>query len=163
MAIRPMSRGRVWLVQGLLAAIVALTAVSFVRAKPFWPVSHYPMFSHVRARGEATALEVYVVGAGGEALLPREGATFSRDFDAVGVRAVLSDIAAKDGPASEKSRRFLALLLAELQDAAHRREGDVPAGVRLYRVVWRYDGARDPRRRAAERTLLAEATDAAAP
>lgn len=158
-----MSRGRVWLVHGLLASILALTAVSFVRAKPFWPISHYPMFSHVRARGEATALEVYVVGAGGEALLPREGATFSRDFDAVGVRAVLSAIAAKDGPASEQSRRFLGLLLAALQERARRSGDEAPAGVRLYRVVWRHDDARDPRRRTAERALLAEATDGSTP
>ena len=52
---------------------------------------------------------------------------------------------------------FLALLLDAVQRDARRRDDEVPAALRLYRVVWRFADERDPRRHAAERTLLATA------
>lgn len=160
MRVRPMSKRRVWLVHGLIAALLVLTGISFVRRAPLWPVSHYPMFSQLRSRADATALEVYVVYASGEVLLPREAGTFSRDFDGVGVQQVVSRIAAKDGAASETNRRFLALLLHELQQAARRRGDEIPSALQIHRVVWRFGDAPELRRLVAERTLLAEVTTA---
>lgn len=153
-----MSRGRVWLVHALLAALLGLTALSFARRQSLWPISHYPMFSQTRSRTDATALEVYVVGASGESPLPREGGTFFRDFDGVGVQWSVTRIAAASGADSEVNRRFLALLLAELQRSARQREDVAPTALRLYRVVWRFADARAPRRIAADRTLLFEVT-----
>lgn len=157
-----MSSGRVWLVHGLLASILSLTAISFVRREPFWPVSHYPMFSQLRVRADATSLEVYVVSGGQERRLARERGTFFRDFDATSVQAVLAGIDATDGAASERSRRFLALLLDAMQRDARRRDDEVPEALRLYRVDWRFADERDPRRQPAERTLLATAGEDAA-
>lgn len=157
-----MSSRRVWLVHGLLASILALTTFSFVRREPFWPVSHYPMFSGLRTRADATALEVYVVDRRGEWLLPREDGTWTRDFDGVGVQRVVTRIAAADGPDGETSRRFLAALLGELQRRARERGVEAPAALRLYRVVWRFADSPTLRRDAAARTLLTEVPGAGA-
>lgn len=155
-----MQRGRVWLVHALVVSLLVLTAVSFVRRVPLWPVSHHPMFSQLRTRTDATSLEVYGVAADGqERRLERERGTFFRDFDANSVQAVLASIDATDGAASEQGRRFLAFLLGALQRDARRRGDDVPTALRLYRVEWRFVDARDPRRQAAERALLVTVQD----
>lgn len=158
MPVRRMGRRRVWMVQGLIAGWIGSTGIAFLCREPLWPIVYYPMFSHARSSNDATSLEVYVVGADGESLLPREAGTFFRDFDGVGVQIAVTRIATASGPDSEASRRFLAFLLEALQRNAGAHDDATPTALRLYRVVWHFSDAPTPRRHAAARTLLAEVT-----
>jgi len=157
MSAEPMSAARRAMVQALCIALVAGTALAFVRAGSTWPVTRHPMFSHAKTRGASSGIEVAILANGAEQPLPTERGVFFRDFDATSVRAVLRAIAAEeDGDfGSERGRRFLALVLADRQSDAARRGEPAPSVVRVYRVQREIDAV-DPRPRVVDRVLLVE-------
>jgi hypothetical protein len=128
----------------LLSASLAVVVLE----RPVWPIVDYPMFSRAQTRRATERTEIYSVERGVETLLPPEQAIFSRDFDSVGARDVVRDLAKSGGDGA--TRAFLGMVLASLRNG-----GDSPSAVRLYRERRSFEPGSN-RVRIVERRLLAE-------
>jgi hypothetical protein len=142
-----MSRARLWLVHGCIAAIVAGSAFDIAVQGEHWPFSSYPMYSGVERSRTLTVVRLFgVVGDGNRQLeFPLTDSDALQPMDQARVAAGLDWIIAisygDDAKRTDLLTRALSDVLQRYEEhrLAGRHEGPALRGIRMYRVSWQLD------------------------